>query len=281
LDIEKNAEKVLIVTGANRGIGFETAKELAKTKSTLILACRNMIEGEKAKRTIMKSSGNKQIRVLPLDLGSFSSIRAFVTKVSEFFSRIDVLVNNAGTFVMDKSKTEDNLEMTMGVNYFGTFLLTNLLLPLLEKSADGRIINVISDAYKRGKLDIDNIEKKKTNGFKAYANSKLALAIFTLTLSNKLEGKNVFVNAVSPGHVDSGIWNFNKWYAPLIRFFSKRNMIDVVKGAEPIVYLALSENVKSKTGRYFKREKEEKIMFSNVEDQKILWDKSLKIVGLN
>ena len=278
---EKLTGKIMIVTGANRGIGFETAKELAKTNASLVLACRNLVDGEKAKEQIVKLSGNSKIRVLPLDLGSFSSIRAFLGKFSEFYQKLDVLVNNGGTFTMDKSETEDNLELTMGVNYFGPFLLTNLLVPLLEKSEKGRVINVISDAYKRGKFNIDTIGKKKTAGFKAYAASKFALAIFTLTLADKLAGKKILVNAVHPGQVDSGMWNFNKWYAPLIRFFSKRGMIDVAKGAEPIVYLALSENVSNISGKYFKREKQEEIMFVNVLDQNKLWEKSCKIVSLD
>jgi NAD(P)-dependent dehydrogenase (short-subunit alcohol dehydrogenase family) len=182
---------------------------------------------------------------------------------------------------MDKGLTEDGLELTMGVNYFGPFLLTNLLLPFLEKSKEGRIINVISDAYKRGKFDLENMRERKKTGFRAYAASKFALAVFTLTLSGQLKDMGVSVNAVHPGHVDSGMWDFNKWYAPIIRLFSKRSMIDVEQAAEPILFLAVSEKAKSFNGKYFKREKEEEIMFVSTEDQEILWDKSLKIVGLD
>jgi NAD(P)-dependent dehydrogenase (short-subunit alcohol dehydrogenase family) len=276
----EQSRKVMIVTGANRGLGFEVSKELAKTSVSLVMACRNLVEGEKAKNKIKKTSDNNQIRVMQLDLGSFSSIREFSKKFNQSSQRLDVLVNNAGIFTMDKGVTEDGLEMTMGVNYFGTFLLTNLLLPLMEKSNEGRIINVISDAYKRGKFDFDNIKKSKVSGFRAYASSKFALAVFTLTLARKLKSKCISVNAVHPGHVDSGMWEFNKWYAPIIRFFGKRSMIDVEKGAEPILFLALSEKVRSVTGKYFKRDEEEELVFVAVEDQKKLWEKSLKIVGL-
>ncbi|MCW3996982.1 MAG: hypothetical protein NWF10_00195 [Candidatus Bathyarchaeota archaeon] len=102
-----------------------------------------------------------------------------------------------------------------------------------------------------------------------------------MTLSGQLKDMGVSVNAVHPGHVDSGMWDFNKWYAPIIRLFSKRSMIDVEQAAEAILFLAVSEKAKSFNGKYFKREKEEEIIFVSTEDQEILWDKSLKIVGLD
>ncbi|KON33898.1 MAG: hypothetical protein AC479_02880 [miscellaneous Crenarchaeota group-6 archaeon AD8-1] len=273
----------MVITGANRGIGFEVARTLAKEDISLVLACRNLVEGEKAKEKIEKESGNSQIKVIKLDLSSFSSIRDFCKKFDQSYQRLDVLINNAGIFTMDKGLTQDGLELTMGVNYFGPFLLTNLLLPFLEKSEEGRIVNVISGAYKRGKFNLENIRERNKTGFRAYSASKFALAVFTLTLSRKLKSKGmrVCVNAVSPGHVNSGMWDFNKWYAPIIRFFGKRSMIDVEQGAEPILFLAISEKAKEINGKYFNREKEEEIMFVSTEDQEILWGKSSKIVGLD
>ena len=182
---------------------------------------------------------------------------------------------------MDEEKTEDNLEMTMGINYFGTFLLTNLLIPFLEKSKDGKIINVVSDAFKKGKLDIDNIEKRQTTGMKAYRASKFALVQFTTLLAEKVGGTNISVNAVHPGHVNSGIWNFNKWYAPIFRLFSKAFMSNITEGAIPILHLVLSEEGKNNNGKYFKKEKEEEIEKMDNEDQIKLWRKSKEIVGLN
>ena len=277
---EAKIEKFILITGANRGIGYAVANGLAKTNTSLILACRNLSEGLKAKEKIMKNSNNNKIRVLQLDLGSFSSIRRFLKKFREYYQRLDVLVNNAGIFTMDQMKTEDNLEMTMGINYFGTFLLTTLLLPFLEKSKDSRIINVVSDAFKKGKIDIDNIEKRQTTGMKAYSASKFALVQFTSHLADKLKDSSISVNAVHPGHVDSGIWNFNKWYAPIFRLFSKAFMSNVKEGAKPILRLVLSEEVKNKSGKYFKKEKEEEIEKMDIEDLSKLWNRTRKIVGL-
>ena len=275
------SEKIILITGANRGIGYAVANELAKVNSSLILACRNKSEGLKAKEKIEITSGNKKICVLSLDLASFSSIRRFCKEFSKYFQRLDVLINNAGIFTMDEEKTEDNLEMTMGINYFGTFLLTNLLIPFLEKSKEGRIINVVSDAFKKGKLDVKNIEKRQTTGMKAYTASKYALVQFTTLLAEKVGGTNISVNAVHPGHVNSGIWNFNKWYAPIFRLFSKAFMSNSTEGAIPILHLALSEEGKNINGKYFKKEREEEIEKMDNEDQIKLWRKSKEIVGLN
>ena len=275
------SEKIILITGANRGIGYAVANELAKVNSSLILACRNKSEGLKAKEKIEITSGNKKICVLPLDLASFSSIRRFCKEFSKYFQRLDVLINNAGIFTMDEEKTEDNLEMTMGINYFGTFLLTNLLIPFLEKSKEGRIINVVSDAFKKGKLDVNNIEKRQTTGMKAYTASKYALVQFTTLLAEKVGGTNISVNAVHPGHVNSGIWNFNKWYAPIFRLFSKAFMSNSTEGAIPILHLVLSEEGENINGKYFKKEREEEIEKMDNEDQIKLWRKSKEIVGLN
>ena len=273
-------KKTFIITGANRGIGYAVATELAKTNCIIILACRNVSDGNNAKEKIVQISNNKNVYVLPLDLASFSSIRRFCDEFRKEFQRLDVLINNAGVFTMEKEFTEDGLELTMGINYFGTFLLTNLLIPYLEKSEDGRIINVVSDAFKKEKIDIDAIEKSRTTGMKAYSASKFALVQFTAYLANKLEDKNIKANAVHPGHVYSGIWNFKKWYSPIFRLFSRAFMSNVEEGAKPILHLVLSEEINKKTGKYFKKEKEEEIEKMDDEDLTRLWNKTKIIVGL-
>jgi len=273
-------ENTIIITGSNRGIGYEVATELAKTNCNIILACRNDSEAKKAKERIIQISNNRNVYTLNLDLSSFSSIRKFCEGFSRKFPKLDVLINNAGVFTMNKEVTEDGLELTMGINYFATFLLTNLLIPYLEKSEDGRIINVVSDAFKKGKIDIDAIEKSQTTGMKAYSASKFALVQFTAYLAKKLEDKNLKVNAVHPGHVYSGIWNFKKWYSPIFRLFSRVFMSNVEEGAKPILHLVLSDEIKKKTGKYFKKEKEEEIEKMDYEDLTRLWNRTKKIVGL-
>ena len=280
LNTSKMNEKIVIITGANRGIGFAVASELANSEDDLIIACRNVSEGQKAKEKIIKTSSNKNVYVFHLDLASFYSIRKFCEEFSNKFQRLDVLVNNAGVFTLDKEFTEDGLELTMGINYFGTYLLTNLLLPYLQKSDNAKIINVVSDAFKKGKINVNNFEKNQTTGMKAYSTSKLALVQFTAYLAEKLEHTNISVNAIHPGHINSGIWNFNKWYAPLFRLFSKAFMSSIVDGAKPIVHRVLSENGKKITGKYFKKEKEEEIEKMDIEDLSKLWNRTRKIVGL-
>lgn len=244
------------------------------------MACRKASEGIKAKDKIIKTSNNKNFFVLQLDLASFSSIRRFCKKFGNQFPRLDVLINNAGVFSMDNDITEDGLPLTMGINYFGTFLLTNLMLSLLKKSKDGRIINVVSDAFKKGKIDINSFEKNRTTGMKAYSTSKLAVVQFTVYLAEKFQSTNISVYAVHPGHINSGIWNFNKWYAPLFRIFSKFFMSSTEEGANPIIQLVLSEKGKEFSGKYFKKEQKEEIEKMDVEKLTQLLEKTKEIVGL-
>jgi NAD(P)-dependent dehydrogenase (short-subunit alcohol dehydrogenase family) len=274
-------KKIAIVTGANSGIGYETAKAFAWADVTVVLACRDLSKGKEAQGSIRGTTGNEEVHLLPLDLASFASIRAFCGEFGQRYDRLDILVNNAGTFRMDVDETEDGFETTMGVNYFGTFLLTNLLLPFLERSAEGRIVNVSSDAYRMGKLDVDDIDTRRTAGMKAYGASKLALMMFTLELARRLEGRTATVNAVHPGQVKTGIWNFDKWYAPVVRLFAGIGAVSAAEGAEPVVHLALSDDVRGQSGRYFDRLEEKGIVNVSIDEQQRLWEKSVEIVGLD
>jgi NAD(P)-dependent dehydrogenase (short-subunit alcohol dehydrogenase family) len=276
--VEKN---ITVVTGANSGIGYETAKTIAWTDATVVLACRDLVKGQEARQNIRSVTGNEDVHLQHLDLASFASIRGFCGEFGGRYDRLDVLVNNAGVFRMDVGETEDGLEMTMAVNYFGPFLLTNLLLPYLKRSAEGRVVNVSSDAYRMGRLDIDEIDTHRTAGIKGYGASKLALMMFTLELARRLEGSAVTVNAVHPGHVKTGIWNFEKWYAPLFRLFSGIGAVSAAEGAKPVVHLALSGDVRGKSGRYYDRLEEKGIVNVSLEEQQQLWERSLEIVALD
>jgi len=166
----------------------------------------------------------------------------------------------------------------MGINFLGTFLLTNLLLPLFRESDGGRIVNVTSDAYKMGKLEIDNLENRDTAGMRAYSDSKLALMMFTMELAER--ETEISVNAVHPGHVRSGIWNFKKWYTSLFKLISGFFMISAGEGAAPVMHAALSESLKGKSGRYFYKMIETQAIMPGGEDRKRLWKKASEICGL-
>ncbi len=259
---------------------YYTAIELAKSGYTVLMLVR---ESEKPKETfeeIKTKSKNDNVELYFADLSLQDSIKNVIDKISKKHKVLDVLINNAGLMKRKEELTKDGIESTLAVNYFATFLLTNLLLPIIEKSNSGRIINISSELYTKGKIDISNLATSKNfNGSKAYANSKLLVAFFTKELSEKLNNKNITVNCVHPGVIGSDVFReypniFNK----LLNMF----MSSPEEGAKPSIYLATSQEVEGITGKYFYKTKTKpfiKILEDYVLAKKI-WEESLKITNL-
>ena len=201
-------EKVVIVTGANTGIGKATAIDLAKRNARVILACRSQEKGKKAEVDVRRESGNNDVHFRQLDLSSFASIRKFAKEVLEEESRVDILINNAGVMYTPYMKTEDGFEMQFGVNHLGHFLLTNLLLDRIKQAPEGRIVNVSSlgHSFTRIPINLDTINSEDVyNPYTAYFHSKLANVLFTKALAERLKGTNVITNALCPGFVDTDL----------------------------------------------------------------------------
>ncbi|XP_030765174.1 retinol dehydrogenase 13-like [Sitophilus oryzae] len=255
----KNAEgKVIIVTGANTGIGKETAWELASRGAKVFMACRDMNKCEKAREEIVMKTKNKYVYCRSCDLASLESIREFVKTFKNEQDRLDVLINNAGVMRTPKgTKTKDGFEMQIGVNHLGHFLLTNLLLDRLRNSAPSRIINVSSVAHKRGKINKEDFNSdQEYDPGTAYAQSKLANVLFTNELAERLKDTGVTVNAVHPGIVDTAIIRhmgfYNSWFATiLIKPFAWPFVKTPKYGAQTIIYLAVDPKVEKVTGKYF------------------------------
>nr|KAF6411542.1 retinol dehydrogenase 13 [Rousettus aegyptiacus] len=190
--------KTVIVTGANTGIGKQTALELARRGGNIILACRDMEKCEAAAKDIRRETLNHCVNARRLDLASLKSIREFAAKIIEEEERVHVLVNNAAVMRCPHWTTEDGFEIQLGVNHLGHFLLTNLLLDKLKASAPSRIINLSSLAHIAGHIDFDDLnwEKRKYDTKAAYCQSKLAVVLFTKELSRRLQG--VCVASVFP-----------------------------------------------------------------------------------
>ena len=248
--------KVVIVTGANRGIGFHVARELARQGATLVMACRDPVASEPVRDRLRTESGNTGIELLRLDLASLRSVRTFVDTFTEHYPKLDVLVNNAGTFSLSRRETEDGFELSIGVNHLGPFLLTNLLLPSLRRSGGARIVNVVSDAHRSGRLVLDDLQysRRRYDGFPAYAASKLAAVLASQELAERLLVDGISVVAVHPGHVDTGMWAF--WPAGSLRqrllsFFLRPLLISPEQGAEPVIYLATIDAIGEFNGKYF------------------------------
>ena len=172
--------KTAIITGANTGIGLETAVDFAQRNGRVILACRSKEKGEAAVEQVKKRSGNNNVVFMPLDLSSLDSVRSFCASVLDSEPRLDILVNNAGVMACPYAKTADGFEMQFGVNHLGHFLLTNLLLDRLKEAPAARIVNVSSAAHAFGKLNFDDLNSAQSySSYGAYGQSKLANIVFT------------------------------------------------------------------------------------------------------
>jgi NAD(P)-dependent dehydrogenase (short-subunit alcohol dehydrogenase family) len=279
-------ENVVLITGANSGIGKETTRALAHQGATLVMACRNLAKAEPVRQAIQEESGNSQIEVLSLDLASLASIREFAGQFSEKYQQLHVLLNNAGTFSMTRQETLDGFELTMGVNHLGTFLLTRLLLPLLQSTPESRIVNVSSNVHYQGAIDLDDLqlERKKYRGMNAYANSKLANVCFTLDLAAQLQDTGVTVNALHPGFVATNIWQLwpeERWYHRLLIKIISRTAISAQEGALTSIYLATSDEVRGVTGQYFDKNRPRAVSpkCDDRQMRRALWQLSEELVG--
>lgn len=248
--------KICVITGANSGIGKQTAIDLAKKDYQLILICRKSSKSETALAEIKGKSGNNNIRMFYADLSLMKEIRRVAKEVSEKYERIDVLINNAGILKNKREITSEGIEMNMAVNFLAPYLLSRLLLPKLENSGSARIINLNSELHRKGKIDFSNFMLGKGySSSKAYNNSKLANLIISQKLAEELKGKNVTVNSVHPGVIATdALREMPKWILRIMKLFTSK----VEKGAEPSVYLATAKELEGISGKYFNKKKQVK-----------------------
>jgi len=245
--------KVVIITGATSGIGKETALSLAKMGATIVLSVRNTEAGEKVKREMIQTTKNKNIEFLHCDLASLDSVRKFCDLFKEKYDRLDVLINNAGTWDFEgRKESKDGIENIFAVNFVAPFLMTHLLLDLIKKSAPSRIIS-LSSALHTGTIKFDDIEfKEDWSGFKAYRQSKLAIILFTRKLALDLKGTYVTANCIHPGMVATKLGRDAGRFSRLFfKVFGKSPKV----GAETSIHLASSPEVEKITGEYWYRSK--------------------------
>ena len=252
--------KTILVTGSNSGIGKEAALILAKAGHRILMLCRDSSKSKQVHKEILTQSGNKNVLLIPVDLSDPASIRAAVERIKDKYPEIDVLVNNAGVYKVKRAETASGVEMSFAVNYLAPFMLSELLLENLEASGNGRIINVVSELYKGGSIDFDNLMLK--DGYKAgnaYANAKLAAVFYTVELAEKMKDKGVTVNALHPGVLaTSAFRDYPNFIVKLMNLFLENPQ----KGGERIAYLATSDDVQKVTGKYFYKNEEHEIDIS-------------------
>eukprot|EP00794_Sanderia_malayensis_P007970 gene7970-8829_t len=250
--------KTVVITGGNTGIGKETAIDMARRGAKVIIGCRNQQRGEKAVGEIQEKSGSKNVHLRSLDLASFASIRAFAEGVLRSESRLDILINNAGIMACPFAKTEDGFQTQFGVNHLGHFLLTNLLVDLIEKSAPSRIVIVSSLAHRfLTSVNFDKVNDESSyDPMNAYSESKLANVLFANELSKRLKNKNVSVFSLHPGVVTTELGRYSSFMNhPIVKLLlvPVRKLIykDSQQGAQTSICCAVEEGLEKLTGEYF------------------------------
>jgi NAD(P)-dependent dehydrogenase (short-subunit alcohol dehydrogenase family) len=250
--------KTCLITGANSGIGKETALGLARMGARVVLVCRNQQKGQNALAEIQRETGSSQLDLLVADTSSFGSVRALAGQVRQRYPRLDVLINNAGAAVRYRTVSADGIEMTLAGNYLGPALLTLLLLDLLKSSAPSRIVNVSSEAHRNSRLEMDDLqfERRKYNALAAYGQSKLLMNAFTFELARRLEGTGVTANCLHPGVVATNIVPANAPLVVKVIFAAmKPFLLSARRGAAVSLYLATSPEATDVSGKYFVKSK--------------------------
>lgn len=244
--------QTVVITGANTGIGKETAIDLSRRGARVIIACRDMAKAETAVKEIIESSGNDNVTCKQLDLSDIKSIKEFAEGINRDEEKLDILINNAGVMVCPYGKTADGFEMQIGVNHFGHFLLTYLLLDLIKKSAPARIVTVSSMAHSWGSISLDDINSEK--GYdkkKAYAQSKLANILFTRSLAKRLTGTGVTAYSLHPGVVQTDLWRHlngpQQFFMKMVSPFTKNSE----QGAQTTIYCAVEPKLEKESGGYY------------------------------
>lgn len=250
--------KRVLITGANQGIGKASAIALGKMGASLVLVCRDGEKGRAAVADIQRETGRGDVELILADMGVQADVRRAAAELKAKHDKLDVLLNNAGVLVTSRRTTKDGIEETFAINHLGYFLLTNLLLDVLKKSAPARIVSVSSDAHKGSRMQWDDLQYAKTKfrPFSVYSQSKLANILFTTELARRLEGTGVTANCLHPGVIASGFGHTYGGFTSVLVKIASPFLTTPEKGAATSVYLASSPEVEGVTGKYFKNCKE-------------------------
>ncbi|CAK1603775.1 unnamed protein product [Parnassius mnemosyne] len=284
--------KTAIITGGTTGMGLRIAIDFADRGAKVIVACPYPDEGTSAIKTVNDKTGSKKVIYKYLDLASIDSVRSFAADIMDTEDRLDILVNNAAVGVVGDFLTKDGMHIIMQVNYFGHFLLTLLLLPLLKKTGrplePSRIVNTSSLYHNIGKIDFKNLNK--TNywyPFQIYAHSKLALVMFARELTCRLRGSrdtHVVINSVDPGAAGTNLFYSFGFIRGAITKFLIYNMFKTPwEGAQTAIHVVMDEKAGKVSGEFFKNCKQTSAHWSayNEKVAKQLWEESVRLVKMS
>jgi NAD(P)-dependent dehydrogenase (short-subunit alcohol dehydrogenase family) len=246
-DAPDQSGRVAVVTGASSGIGLETARVLASKGAVVVLACRDMDKATKAAEVIRTAITRPSVEIVQLDLASLASVRTAATAIRSRFSRLDLLINNAGVMNVPYQRTEDGFESTFAINHLGHFAFTGLLLDLLLTTDHSRIVTVSSLAHRRGVMHFDDLQLKDNyRPGVAYEQSKLANLLFTYELERRLTsaGAHSIALAAHPGIVRTDLWRTSSGVErllvrPSFHSLTRRLVQTSDAGALPILRAAL------------------------------------------
>ena len=245
--------RLCLITGANSGIGRITALELAKKGFDILMLCRNLDKARPVRQEIKAVSQTRRVDLIQCDVASQESVVQAAREIIDRYDHLDVLLNNAGLYLDQPQFSPEGIELTFATNHLGPFLLTNLLLDLLQKGQHARVVTVSSEAHRwsRG-FRLDEIARPRSyNGINAYGASKLCNILFAKELANRLMDVGITSNSLHPGAVNT---NFGgaaaSWQGAIFRLM-KPFFITPEQGAQTSIYLASSAEVERVTGLYF------------------------------
>lgn len=252
-DIPDLTDKVIIITGANSGLGFECAKTFAEKGATVVMTARNMQKGEQAKAELLASQPDVSLDLMQLDVGDLSSVRDFAAAFRAKYDRLDILLNNAGVMAIPRQETPDGFEMQLGVNHLGHFALTGQLLDVITRTPNARVHNVSSSANYTGTINFDDLMGEQEYGrWAAYGQSKLANVFFTFELQKRLTaaGFDTIANTSHPGlvignlqanSVEQSGTRMESWMYNTSKLFMAQ---DISMGVLPMLYGCTAEEAK-------------------------------------
>lgn len=241
---------VALITGGSTGIGRVTARDLAAAGHTVVVVSRASGRGAEAVEEIRRETGG-DVHHLGFDLSLVTDARAMVAAFRERWSRLDVLLLNAGAYVGRRRETAEGIELTWALNHLGVFVPAVLLADLLAASAPARVVVTSSNAAMAGRMRWDDLERRRYDGMGAYAQSKLANQLFTVAFARRLEGTGVSVHALHPGFVATEFGGDAGWLTPLIRWIQRTFGRTPEQGADTLTYLATDPIALASTGRYW------------------------------
>lgn len=275
--------KTCLITGATSGIGYVTARELARMGARVVMAVRNPQKARGCIADIQRETGSQQVDYLQVDLLDQGQIRCMVEEFRSRYERLDVLIDNAGAYFWRRKLNKDGIERTFALNHLGHFLLTNLLLDVLKASAPARIVVVSSESHRTAHLRLDKVQKRDgLFSMRCYGESKLANLLFTHELARRLLGSGVTANALHPGFVSTNMIASNMGNIQLFAKFAYLFAITPEEGAQTSIYLASSPEVEGVSGNYFYKCKPERSAPQSYDEEteRRLWEFSAKLTGL-